>query len=349
MGLLSNFIAGAAGAGGDILQRERESGVRVKESQDIARFNDELATRREQALAELRNQYQIDAEKRTVDARRAEESYQASPERIEQLRAAELAKGKGLIANRIALAPKAGEATQAEFEAGAPTRQAAQKEKLAFTLEDYRQKSAAELEAEIKKMNDPKYLQGKAKEAAAARDPNSAALHRVQLETAQLALKEKQAEAKMPPGVKLMAEPIKKEMDVIAAAIAKAQAENMFDPTTDNGKALLARHADASSRLSALLRPYLGDKAPAEPAAPKQAPPPDGTRGKIDGVMGTVINGQFVPDGAKPKPAAKQDKPTSRALPKSFDEIPGVEDTSTKVGSGVGLLSPERARLYANR
>lgn len=344
MGLLSGFIGGAAQAGGEILQRERESATR----RDEAQFSSDLAERRERALAELREEQTVRAEGRQVTARREEETYQASPERIAQVVGADKAKSEGLIGNRIALAPKDAQATQAEFEAGAPTRQAAQKEKLTFTLDEYRQKSAAELEAEVKKLNDPKYLQGKAREAAAGRDPNSAALHKVQLETAQLALKERQAEGKMPPAAKLLAEPIKKEMDVIATAIAKAQAENMFDPTSDNGKALLARHADASSRLTALIRPYLGDKAPAEPAAPKQTPPPDGTRGKIDGVMGTVINGQFVPDGPKPK-AAPPAKPASKALPRSFDEIPGVEDTSTKVSSGVGLLSQDRARLFANR
>jgi len=67
MGILSNFIAGAASAGGEILQRERESGVRVKESQDIARFNDDLATKREQALMALRNEYQVSAEGRAEE------------------------------------------------------------------------------------------------------------------------------------------------------------------------------------------------------------------------------------------------------------------------------------------
>lgn len=33
-----------------------------------------------------------------------------------------------------------------------------------------------------------------------------------------------------------------------------------------------------------------------DPAPDKKAPPPDGTRGTVDGVVGTVINGKFVPD-----------------------------------------------------
>lgn len=334
MGLLSGFIGGMAGAGGEILQRERESGVR----KDEAQFASDLAERRERALAELRNQYQIDSEGRAVDARRAEETYQASPERVDQLVGADRRKAEGLIGTRIALAPKAAEATQAEFDAGAGTRQAAQQEKLRFSLDDYKQKTAAELEAEVKKLNDPKYLQGKAREAAAGRDPNSAMLHKVQLETAQLALKEKQAEAKMPPGVKLMAEPIKKEMDLIAAAIAKAQAENMFDATTDNGKALLARHAEASRRLSDLLTPYLGDKAPKEGA--KSGP----VNAWNDATGDVLVNGKVIGNakspaeakamiasaGAKPQAPQAQQKAPEPARPAAPEYVPPPDSPAGK-------------------
>lgn len=271
---MSNFIGAAAGAGGDIMQRQREADVEVASRKSIAEYTSELDRKKQEAIMALQQQYKIGDEGRAVDARRAEEAHQASPERITQLVGAERAKGEGLMANRIALAPKAGEAERAEFDAGKGVRKDKQEEALTFKLDEFSRKSTADLEADVKRMNDPKYLQGKAREAAAGRDPNSAALHRVQLQTAQLALKEKQAENKIPPGVKLMAEPIKKEMDLIAAAIAKAQAEDQFNATSDNGKALLTRHAEASRKLSDLLAPHLGPEAKkslevAAPAAPK--------------------------------------------------------------------------------
>lgn len=262
MGILSNFIAGAAGAGGEILQRERESGVR----KDEAKFADELATKREQTLAALRNQYQIDAEGRQVTARREEETYQSSPERIAQLTAADRAKNEGLIGNRIALAPKAAEATAVEFEAGAGTRKAAQDEKLSFALTEFRQKTAAELEAEIKKLNDPKYLAGKAKEAAAGRDPNSAALARVQLQSAQIALKEKQAEARIPPAVKGSIAAIQKQADAISAAVTKAELEGTAAPEAI--KKYQERLSELNGQISKLYEPYMDKTAKPADAAP---------------------------------------------------------------------------------
>lgn len=318
MGLLSNFIAGAAGAGGDILQRERESSVRVKESQDIARFNDELATRREHALAELRNQYQIDAENRAVQAKRDNDAYEASPERIAQLTAADLARNQGIIGNRIALAPKAAEATAAEFEAGKGTRKAAQDEKLSFTLDEYRQKTAAELEAEIKKLNDPKYLQGKAREAAAGRDPNSAALHRVQLETAQLALKEKQAEAKMPPAVKELANAYREQLKSKAAAIDKAVADGSITP--DGLKSLEMQRDALSRKVEDLYRPYLGDK------APKPGEAADG----LDKDLAARIAALSASKGKPAAPAGTPAKPAAAAQPEAPRQPDPPRDQGTR-------------------
>ncbi len=346
MGLLSGFIGGAAQAGGEILQRERESGTRIKENQDISRFNDELQGKREAARLKLQEEMGIRAEGRAVQARRDEEAYQASPERIDQQVAADAMKQRGLIQTGIDLAPDKGRLAQAEFDAGAGTRQAAQQEKLRFSLDDYKQKSAAELEAEVKKLNDPKYLQGKAKEAAAGRDPNSAALHRVQLETAQLALKEKQAEGKIPPAVKLMAEPVKKEMDLIAAAIAKAQAENMFDATSENGKALLTRHAEAASRLSSLLTQYLpeGAKTPDKPAP---------VNAWDDSTGDVLVNGKVIGKAKSPAEAkamiasagAKPQAPQKTAAPVRPDAPKYIPPPDSPAGKRQAAMAQRKRQL----
>lgn len=346
MGLMSNlsqFIGGAAEAGGDILQRDRESAVRQNEYQNNAQFTADLQVKRDEAIRLAREAMDIRTEGRAHTAKLDEETRVNSPEYLERSRTTDLAKRRGIMSNELELAPDAGRVDAAKFAAGAPTRKAKNDEDLQTWKDQFSAKSATELEADIKRMNDPKYLQGKAKEAAAGRDPNSASLHKVQLEAAKLALDEKKAEIKMPPAVKAQAEAYREQLKGKTAIIDKAMVEGTATP--EGLKALEAQRDALNKKVEEIYRPYLGDKAPAEQAPPKQAPPPDGTRGKIDGVMGTVINGQFVPD--KPKPAAKQDKRVSKALPRSFDEIPGVEDTSTKVGSGLELMLDDRARKFA--
>lgn len=262
MGLL-NFLGGAAGAGADILQRERESAVRLQERNAGADYDAKLREKQVRTEAELRKQYE-----------REKIAYENSPEYLAMTAATEETKATNALNTRGKLAPKAGEVAKAEFEAGAPVRKAEAAEKLVLWKTEYGAKTAVELQAEIDKLNNPDYLKGKAKEAAAGRDPNSAALARVQLAAASLALKEKEAEAKIPPAVKLRVEPIRDQMKTIAGAIAKAQGENMFDPESDNAKSLFKQYADAQKQLDALLSPYYGDKmpkagapeAPAEPA-----------------------------------------------------------------------------------
>lgn len=288
MGILSNFIGGAAEAGGNILQRQRESDADLQKQQQYAKYNDDLARARELTTMELRKQYEQERDQ-----------YLSSPEYIARQTAAGRAKAEGEIATNLALAPKVAEVEAAKFEAGKGTREAAQKEALRFSLDAFREKSAAEVEADIKKLNNKEYQRGVAAEAAAKRDPGAAALNRVQLEVAQLALKEKQADAKIPPAAKLLAEPIKKEMDVIVAAIAKARSENLFDPTSENGKSLLAQHADATRRLTNLITPYLDGGKTTKPAEPEADP-----------IKAAMDAARLKKDGAQPKP-----KPGAAAEP----------------------------------
>ena len=230
MGLLSNFIAGAAGAGGDILQRQREADVDLKKQQDYARFTDDLALKREQTLAALREEQTIRAEDRQVRARRDEEAYQASPERIGQVVTADRLTQEGRLNTRSGLVGKTAEVAAAEFDAGKGTRKAAEDEKLSFALTEFRQKSAAQIQADIDRLNNKDYQKGVAAEAAAKRDPASAALARVQLQAAQLVMKEKEAEAKMPPAVKELASAYREQLKSKSAAIDRAVAEGSITP-----------------------------------------------------------------------------------------------------------------------
>lgn len=345
MGILSNFIAGAAGAGGDILQRNRESAGRQEEYQNNARFADDLAGRRAETVRQAQEEMGIRAEGRAVDARRAEEAYQATPERVDQQVGAKNRMEKGILAGAAERAPGEAALAKTKFDLGKDVRAATAAEGLQVWKDQFAVKTEAELSADIKRMNDPKYLQGKAREAAAGRDPNSAALHKVQLEAAQMALKEKQEEAKIPAAVKDEIAGLRELIKGKSAIIDKAKVEGTATP--DGLKEMEAEKSAMAARVSQLRNNYLPESL-RTPDKAKSAPnaPPDGTRGKVDGVMGTVINGQFVPDGAKP---AKPMKPTSRTLPRSFDDIPGVEDVTPRVSSGAALMSPERTKLFAQR
>lgn len=134
-------------------------------------------------------------------------------------------------------------------------RQAEAAEKLVMWKDEYGAKTAAQLEAEITKLNDPKYLAGKSKEAAAGRDPNSAALARVQLEGARLALKEKQEESKLPAAVKDEIAGLRELLKGKSAIIDKATVEGMASP--EGIAKLEAEKSAIGARISQLRNNYL--------------------------------------------------------------------------------------------
>ena len=240
MGLLMGALGGLGKAASEIA----DSHIQTEQRNKQAEFDDRLARAREQTTLQLRQQYE-----------REQEAYRNSPEYVDREIATADRKATGALDSRARLAPKAGEVAQAEFEAGAPTRRAAQAEKQEFMLSEFRAKSAEDLRADIERMNDPKYLQGKAREAAAGRDPNSAARARVELEAAQLALREKQAEARIPPAVKGSIASIQKQADAISAAMTKAELEGTADPTAI--KKYQDRLGDLNGQISKLYEPYL--------------------------------------------------------------------------------------------
>ena len=87
----------------------------------------------------------------------------------------------------------------------------------------------------------------------------------------------------------------------------------------------------------------------AQAATGRNVPPPDGTRGTLNGVKGVVRNGRFVPDGSPaeaatrpsnaPSPAPRAaPAPASRPLPRTLGDVPGAVDTSTPVRTLSELL-----------
>ena len=110
--------------------------------------------------------------------------------------------------------------------------------------------------------NKDRLLGKKSAEAAATRNPLEDRVANVRLQNAQLDLEAKKLEAKMPPAVKTRADSLRDEIKTINAAIAKAQAEGMFDANSDNAKSLLDRYTAKASQLDKLLSPFYGDKGP---------------------------------------------------------------------------------------
>lgn len=312
MGILSNFIGGAAEAGGNILQRQRESDADLQKQQQYAKYNDDLARARELTTMELRKQYEQERDQ-----------YLSSPEYIARQTAAGRAKAEGEIATNLALAPKVAEVEAAEFEAGKGTRKAAQDEKTSFALDEYRQKTDAELAADIKKLSNPELQKARIKnikdEAAARRDPTAAAADGVRLQIAQLELKSRQAESKIPPAVKAKVDMMRKEAETLGAAVVKANldpaganpeavkkyedriaslyrdAGGLLDQYIDGGKApkptdASGLDADLAARIAALSaakgKPAAGtEKAPGASTKEPSGPPVDRLRDQPIGIL----------------------------------------------------------------
>lgn len=315
MGILSNFIGGFAGAGGEILQRERESGVRVKENQDIARFNDELATKREQTLAALRNQYQIDSEGR------AEERTIAGEQRGLTNRATER---QNIVDETVTNAPKlrdvkvedAKAVKRAEFD---PEIQAlmrkAETEKLTASeqakLDFYNQNR----DAIIKQTRD---------EAEARRDRSGDGLRALQMESARIKLGMEKAEAKLPPAVKGSIASIQKQADAISAAITKAELDGSASP--EAVQKYQARLSELNGQITKLYEPYLSERDRAS-LAPKAA-----AGGMQDvRVGGKVIGQASTPEEAQALVAAF--RKTGKAVPQ-----PGTKDAPAPAGPPVDRL-----------
>lgn len=78
-----------------------------------------------------------------------------------------------------------------------------------------------------------------------------------------------EAEAKLPPAVKLAYGPMAKELDTIGGAIAKAQADGTWAPASPGAQQLLVRQRELTTQAQQMLAPYMGKGgAPAANADP---------------------------------------------------------------------------------
>jgi hypothetical protein len=123
-------------------------------------------------------------------------------------------------------------------------------------------------------------------------------------------------DAKIPPAVKMRAQSLAKEQDVVAQAIAKAMAENAFDPESENGKALIQRQVRLGMQMDKLLNPYINADA-------KGNPKPTPGNG-----LPTAEEAGFGKPAPKAAPVVVPVVPAAQGvpavLPRSIGEIPGA-------------------------
>ena len=267
MGLLSGFVGGVANATGQVADQriirytaemvaaQRDAVEQAKERRIEEMYNRRDAANRSNAVTDEAARYKLTQDRLPSEAAAAHARVMTDvPLAADRAEATRKAAQPGLI--------NAAVDSKSVFDAGAPTRKAASEEALSVA----RAQTAESLSADIKKLNDPQWLAGKSKEAAAGRDPNSSELVRTQLSAATLALKEKEAEAKIPPAEKAYLKTLEDQLKTAATALAKAQSENSFDPTSINGKALLDDRKRISERITAVLSPYFDkEKMPVVP------------------------------------------------------------------------------------
>lgn len=165
------------------------------------------------------------------------------------------------------------------------------------------------------------------------RDQNERAgrLADVQLQTAELTLKKAMEENKVPQAVRDLVSADRKELETIGSAIAKAQAEGMWNPENDGAKMLLRRQAVLTEKMSNALRPYIpqqGDKASASPF---------GIVGDASGARGDKAAGGSFDDALKQEGVTD---PKVAAFIKSIhiQESGGGKNTQTSNRGAVGPM-----------
>lgn len=225
MGLLLAGLAGAAEQGIDSINKQQvidaqaERDAKMVESQkSLADYNSKLMQTRERESAKLRQEMLVE-----------EENRKQSPE-------------------YIAAQSKAAESV---YDAGGSLRAKQAQEALA----NYRLKSSAELESEISKLSDPKYLEGKKAEARATHINDSAGLIKAQTELAQQVLEEKKAELKMPYAQRQNATFLQNQILAKSKAIDTLTGSGTGTP--DGLAALNKESADLNRQLTEIYKPYL--------------------------------------------------------------------------------------------
>lgn len=190
MGILSNFIGAAAGAGGEIMQRQREADVAVQSQKTLAEYNNELALKREETIRQGREEQGIREAGRAKAARLEEEDRLHSDPVLKRNEntARTVAQGNQRIEAELIPGKAANE--KSAFEAGAGTRKAKNDEAVQFASDAEQKKKDADLAHYAKNR---KAILGQISDEARAKHIESAgslaqaALAKVQLESAKTA------------------------------------------------------------------------------------------------------------------------------------------------------------------
>lgn len=121
-------------------------------------------------------------------------------------------------------------------------------------------------------------------------------------------------DAKIPPGVKLQAQTLAKQMESINTAINKAMSEDMFDVNKPGPKRLLAQQAELADQYRELMQPYI-------PGAKTQNERP----------LGTVNEGSKVPSTtatpAAPASAPTMNRPAAAPVAQAAPAAPTMQQT----------------------
>lgn len=80
----------------------------------------------------------------------------------------------------------------------------------------------------------------------------------LRIKAGELAYEKAVREEKIPPAVKMQVDGFRKELDVIASAVTKAQADGSWNPESEGAKTLIKRQAVLTEKMSGALTPFLG-------------------------------------------------------------------------------------------
>lgn len=241
MGLLMGALGGLAEVGLNQAQDQRRADIQSERdlaqeetNKRLAQYNSDLVVTRAEALEKIRAAGVI-----AEEARKRDPKYQAE----------------------VAAASKNA------YTLDAPLRQL----KVDDVISDYRKKSEVDLETEIKKLTNPKFISGTKAFKEATRDTSGDALRNVQIQAARLALEEKQAEIKMPYADRQAAESLKEQLKSKSAVIDKVTADGSGTP---EGIAQLQKEmADLSKELAKVYEPFRSKTATSgKEDQPKTAP-----------------------------------------------------------------------------
>jgi len=247
MGILANFIGGAAEAGGNILQRQRESDADLQKQQQYAKYNDDLARARELTTMELRKQYEQERDQ-----------YLSSPEYLEMQAKAESAKATSKMDTDEKLAPRARAIKVDDYKAGEMAKLDPEIQALQRKAETEKLTAAEQSKLDFYTAN-RKAIIGQTRDEALARHIDTGAgLRALQMESARINLDMQKAEAKLPPAVKGSISAIQEQAKAISAAVTKAELDGSASP--EAVQKYQARLSELNGQITKLYEPYLSER-----------------------------------------------------------------------------------------